>query len=63
MDTVWEGEGGVNRESGMETCASLYVKQTVGISCVTQGAQSSALGQPGGVEGSSGRREHVYTCG
>ena len=27
VDTVWEGEGGANRESSMETCTLPYVKQ------------------------------------
>ena len=38
---VREGEGGMNRESSMETCTLPYVRQTPeGICCITQRAQA-----------------------
>ena len=42
VDTV-EGEGETNSESSTETNTLPYVKQSVGICCVMQGAQSGAL--------------------
>ena len=38
-----EGDGGVKRESGLETCTPAYVKQAMGICCVTQETQTRAL--------------------
>ena len=40
---VEEGEGGMYGESKMETYTLPYVKQPMGICCVTQGIQTSAL--------------------
>ena len=41
--SVEEGEGGMYGESKMETYTLPYVKQPMGICCVTQGIQTSAL--------------------
>ena len=38
-----EGEGGTNGESNMETYTLPYVKQPMGICCMTQGTQTGAL--------------------
>ena len=44
VDTVGEGEGGMNWESSIETYTLLYVKQIAIWSCsITQVAQLSAL--------------------
>ena len=57
MDTVREGEGGTNGESGMETYPLPHVKQMpVGIHCVTQGAQTSAQTWRGGMRWEVGGR-------
>ena len=40
---VGEGDGGTKRASSLETCPPAYVKQAMGICCVTQGTQTTAL--------------------
>ena len=56
VDTVWEGEGGTNGESSMETHTLPYVKQDRGIRCTTHRAQTGALWQPGGEDRVGGGR-------
>ena len=65
VDTAWEGEGGKNWESSMETYTLPYVKQIANGNCyATQRAQPSALWQGRGVgwggrwEGGSRGRAH-----
>ena len=72
VDTGRSGgrEGGreISWESSMETYTLLYIKQPMGIFCVTQGGQPRALWQHRG--GGTGRwtegrfrRVHIYTYG
>ena len=44
MDTAVEGGGGTNWESNMETYTLPYVKWTVGICCMSQGALMGGMG-------------------
>ena len=70
VDTVREGEGGMNWEGGMETYTLPYLKQiATGNWRCTQGAQPRALWQPGRVGcggrwwvGGSRGKVHRYTC-
>ena len=45
MDKGWgeEGEGEIYGESGMEAYTLTYVKQPMGICCMTQGTQTGLL--------------------
>ena len=49
VDTVGEGECGMNEESSVETYTLPYVKQPVGICWMRDVAQTGALWWPGGV--------------
>ena len=67
VDTVGEGEGGMDWENSTETYTLPYVKQIEsGICCVTQGAQlislPSGVGYGGRWKGGSERRGYMYTC-
>ena len=70
VDTVREGEGGMNWEGGMETCTLPYLKQiATGNWRCTQGVQPRAPWQPGRVGcggrwwvGGSRGKVHRYTC-
>ena len=69
VDTVQEGEGGMNRESSIETYTLPCVKQIapVGICCMMQGAQTvgSVTTYSGGMGWEArGRfkREGTYVC-
>ena len=69
VDTVHEGYGGTNRESRIKAHILPYVKQPMGICCVMQAAQPSALWLSRGVgcggrwEAGSRGRGYMYTCG
>ena len=59
MDTVGEGEGGTNWDSGIDKYTLSCVKQIIVESChiITQGAQPGTLWQPRGVGYGDGGRE------
>ena len=71
VDTEWEGEGGMNRESSMETHTLPYVKCKIanGHSLYHSGAESGAWQQPSGMgwvgswKGGSSGRGHMYVYG
>ena len=65
VEKTWGGESGTNGERGMETHTPPYVKQPAsGVCCVTQGAQTGALGHPRGWGGRRRevQRERTHVC-
>ena len=64
VDIMWEGEGGTNWESSIETYTLPYVEQLMG-NCIIQGVlwQHTGVGCGSGWEGGSRTGRHMYTYG
>ena len=70
MDSVGEGEGGMIRENGIETCIISYMKRVTspGLMHNTECLGLAHWDDPEGWYGEGGGRrvqdgEHMYTCG